>query len=132
MTRIAYLIKAQTQYDIHSPFVFSLYREVLFAPLPHDAVVPSLGKGCRRYNELCYKLQRHFHLRPLSASSDTTLFQSFDGIGDFCVVNRPHRSRQNESQWSNLCKQYRVSIDLYDVGLLLSNPHLHPQHFLLR
>lgn len=132
MTRIAYLIKAKTQYDIHSPFVFDLYREVLFASLPDGAQVASLGKGSRRYCEMCYKLTHHFPLQQVSFTTDAALFRSTNGIGDFCVVNCPHRSRQSERQWDTLCANYNVSIDLFDVGLLLTNPHLHSQHFLLR
>ena len=36
MTRLEYWIKADTQYRIHSPFLFEMYRKVLFAEVDNS------------------------------------------------------------------------------------------------
>ena len=55
MTRLTFLLRAQTQYNLHSPFLFRLYREVLFAPLGRQR---RRALGIRsRQAELRYKLR---------------------------------------------------------------------------
>ena len=51
--------------------------------------------------------------------------------GDFFVVDHPHR---NESQWQAFVddSRWQVTIDLFDSGIAIANPHLSKQHFILR
>ncbi len=138
MNRLQYWIKAQTQYRVHSPFVFDMYRKVLFARLPKtlsQQVAKAHGSGLRRYHELVYKLSDHYHLRPICYTEDEAVLAGGPGtFGTVKVVCRPHSCRLRELRWNAQCSnsQYNVSIDLYDVGLLLSHPKLHSQHFLLK
>ena len=133
MTRLEYWIRAQTQYSVHSPFVFDLYREVLFAEVAH-ASLPPCRWGSRRYSALCYKLKDHFGLTTIAATDQQAVFSGTADFGMVLVVNHPHRDNAAEQRWADLCRTepYRVSIDLYDVGLLFTNPRLHRQHFLLK
>lgn len=144
MTRLEYWIKAKTQYNIHSPFIFKLYNDVLFArtcgQLPPASIpswaaaAPSTQTKDRQYLEMIYKMSDHFALRCVSSDPLQTLLQGDEPMGKVLVVNRPHADKSAEARWTQLLADpsFRVSIDLYDVGLLLANTNLHPQHFILR
>lgn len=138
MNRLQYWIKAQTQYRLHSPFVFGMYRKVLFAQLPKELsrrVEKEYGTGCRRYREIVYKLKDHYRLRQVCYNSDEAILEGDpETFGSVKVVSRPHESRLRELEWDAQCSngRYNVSIDLYEVGLLMSHPKLHRQHFLLK
>lgn len=132
MNRLTYWLKAKTQYNIHSPFVFDLYNEVLFSRLDPHVTKLLDGSESLRFRELLYKLEHSFF--PVSVERDrgvATLMLTDEVI---VVVDRPHASRQSELDWDRLKSEecYRVSIDLFDVGLLFSDKRLHRQHFLLR
>lgn len=139
MNRLQYWIAAQTQYELHSPFLFDMYRAVLFAELSRKTRQRLRRQASSRadmpYVSLLYKLSDHYRLTPSRQDSDCTVLQASDPeMGTFTVVRRPHRSAEAEQQWQQLMAdpQYRVSIDLFDAGLLLTSPRLHPQHFLLK
>ena len=147
MNRLEYWIKAQTQYRVHSPFVFEMYRKVLFArakdadvtafvgQLPHEwaAALPQRGRCARRYLELVYKLQDHYHLRLICLDADEAVLEG-DEIETVKVVFRPHRCCARELRWTAQKgnAKYNVSIDLFDMGVLMYHPKLHKQHFILR
>lgn len=135
MHRIGYWMKAQTQYGVHSPFVFDMYRKVLFARTQGRRKEDD-GEGSRRdrrYHEMVYRLQRHYGLATVFYNEDEALLEN-EEIGRIKVVRRPHSSDIRELRWKAQQQntKYRVSIDIYDVGLLLDNPKLHRQHFLLK
>ena len=144
MTRIEYWIKAQTQYRVHSPFVFEMYRKVLFARVDADAYkafaaqLPAdmlYDRRCRRYIETVYKMQDYYHLRMVCFDSDEAVLEGGrEGLEGVKVVCRPHHCRARELRW--MAQQgnakYDVSIDMFDVGLLLTNLKLHRQHFVLK
>ena len=50
------------------------------------------------------------------------------------VVCRPHKCHARELRWQAQQgnAKYNVSIDMYDVGLLMNCPRMHRQHFLLK
>ena len=147
MNRIGYWILAQTQYRVHSPFVFDMYRKVLFAELDRatrSAVLAAGQEACggaavrrrdRCYHELVYKLRDHYGLRVVCYDGDEAVLEGDPAsFGSLKVVCRPHRCRARELRWQSQQgnAKYNVSIDLYDAGILLSHPRLHPQHFLLK
>ena len=144
MNRLEYWIKAQTQYRVHSPFVFDMYRKVLFARLDAEgegrmrAFVPEGVDFCRadrRYHEVVYKLCDHYGLRVACYDGDEAVLEGDEAeFGSVKVVCRPHRCRARELRWmaQQGNEKYNVSIDLYDAGLLLSHPKLHRERFLLR
>ena len=138
MNPLQYWIRAQTQYRVHSPFVFDMYRKVLFAQLSKDLskkVAEEHTTGCRRYHELVYKLTDHYHLRQVCYDDDEAVLEGDPlTFGSLKVVSRPHGNRQRELRWEAQCgnTKYNVSIDLFDVGLLMNHPKLHKQHFLLK
>ena len=165
MTRLHYWLHAQTQYNIHSPFLFDMYREVLFARLtPEERRRHGIPRG-DRYRELLYKCCNHYHLQPATPSPQQptapdrashsspklgevpqrgggvcqtlltpTHFSIFNSQFSILLVSRPHATPAAERQWETLKADptYQVSLDLYDVALLIRNPHLTPQHLLLR
>lgn len=136
MNRIEYWIKAKTQYEVHSPFVFDMYRKVLFARLSPEQKreVKRRHGSSSTYCQLCYKLMDHYHLQQSSVDGCVMLASSNSPL-KVMLIDRPHRSRCQEAAWDELVKShpdYQVAIDLYDAGLLIQYPKLHKQHFLLK
>ena len=134
MNRLQYWIKAQTQYNVHSPMVFEMYRKVLFAQLDRKTRRQlGLGRKDLRYHELVYKMHDHYGLELLCYDDDEACLQG-GPFGDVKVVCRPHRCRARELRWmaQQGNEKYNVSIDMYDVGLLLSYPKMKRQHFILK
>ena len=111
MTRLWFLLKAQTQYGLHSPYLYRLYREVLFATLT----------------------KRQRRALGLRTRSEATLYKLSHSLpaDSFLFMERPH---SNEAQWRQFCQhpQATATIDLYHSGIVLLNPHLSKQHYLLR
>ena len=151
MTRLHYWLHAQTQYNIHSPFLFDMYREVLFARLTPEERRRHAIPRHDRYRELLYKCCNHYHLEVapdsqpapvlltstlLTPTQFSTLNNCQPDTGQFSILllSRPHATPVAEQQWESLKADptYQVSLDLYDVALLIRNPRLSPQHLLLR
>lgn len=148
MHRMSYWMRAKTQYGVHSPMVFEMYRKVLFARLSRErrakvlALAGSLvatrrvPRRDRQYHELVFKLKDYYGLTTLFYNADEALLEGGEGcdFGSVKVVRRPHGSELRELRWRSQKQnpKYRVSIDLYDTGLLLDCHRLHPQEFLLR
>lgn len=113
-----------------------MYRKVLFArldrPTRRSVCASAGGWRDRLFHELVYKLTDHYSLRTIRQQEG--LVELEGDIGRVIVVRRPHRDSQAERRWCEwqADPSWRVSIDLYDAGLLLGNPRLHPQHFLLK
>ena len=160
MTRLEYWITADTQYRIHSPFVFEMYRKVLFAEVdkslrdrmavgvPEEAVaaMQTARRRERAYHEIVYKLRDHYGLKVVCYDSDEAVLCPESGQannpetrqpfieGEMKVVCRPHRCRARELRWQAQQgnTKYNVSIDLYDVGVLMYCPRMRKQRFLLK
>ncbi|MBR0073104.1 MAG: hypothetical protein IJP95_04635 [Bacteroidales bacterium] len=66
MNRLTYLLKGKTQYNLHSPFVFELYNEVLL-PRTNSVQLKSnnLRGLCKRNAALVYKIADHFAITSL-------------------------------------------------------------------
>lgn len=144
MNRLTYWIMAESQYRLHSPFIFEMYREVLFAELDGEVrhsleqqfgIEPCAERHSRTYHDIVLKLCDYYHLLPTCYDEDeAVLMGQPERFGSVKVVCRPHHCRARELRWEaqKQNEKYRVSVDLFDVGLLLTNPRLHPQHFILR
>lgn len=111
MSYLHFLLHATTAYGLHSPYLYRLYHEVLFAPIPRRRR-RELGLHSRQAT-LRYKLE---HSLPR---------------GSYQLMEHPHR---HEAQWEALCLQEGATacLDLYHSGLILFNPKLSKQHILLR
>ena len=111
MNYVTFLLRAHTDFNLHSPFLYRLYREVLFAPLPRRRR-KELGLRSRQ-EELRYKLD--------------------DALGPDAYLLMPHPHR-DEARWKALCAHPKATatLDLYHSGIVLFNPHLSKQHILLR
>lgn len=134
MNRIQYWFRAHTRYNLHSPFLFALYDEVLMARLDSERSksLPSCGE--RRYRELVYKITDFFSMRQTEVETDMTVLVGDGVLKKAVVVRRPHRSAEFEQRWKEMAETSgcNIVIDLFDVGLLLHNPRLRPQQWLLR
>jgi len=133
VNRLQYWIKAQTQYRVHSPFVFDMYRKVLFARVK-GTPIPQGQSASRRYHEIVYKVQDHYGLQVSCYDEDEAVLTCGDETRfAIKVVNHPHHCKARELRWMSQQQneKYHISIDLYDVGLLVTNPKLRRQHFTL-
>ncbi|MBQ0159220.1 MAG: hypothetical protein KBT28_01170 [Bacteroidales bacterium] len=120
---------------MHSPFVFDMYRKVLFASLSSTTRRQlGLGPRDRKYHELVYKMHDHYNMEVLCYDDDEAVL-SCNELGEVKVVCRPHRNKARELRWQSQQQnhKYNVSIDMYDVGMLLSYPKMKQrQHFVLK
>lgn len=136
MNRLEYWIHADTQYNVHSPFMFDMYRKVLFARLSRSVrkVVASQYGERNRFKEMVYKLSDHYRLNVCHLSVDEALLEGDGLLSRVRVVAKPHRDKIREALWEALLNEndYDVSVDLFDVGLLITHPRLHRQHYLLK
>lgn len=132
MNKVTYWLTAKTQYNIHSPFVFNLYNEVLFSRLDPAVARTLKGEGSKRYRQLVYKLEHYFHPQSIERQPGMVTMHLADEV--IVVVDSPHSSARDEAEWNRFKSdsRYKVSIDVYDAGLLFSDKRLHRQHFLLR
>ena len=132
--------------------VFEMYRKVLFAEvdsslrrcmaegLPPEAeeMIRTAGRREREYHEVVYKLRDHYGLKIVCYDSDEAVLRPESGNafieGEMKVVCRPHRCRARELRWQAQQgnAKYNVSIDMYDVGLLMFCPKMRKQHFILK
>ncbi len=129
MTRLHYWLHAKNQYSIHSPFIFDLYRHVLFT---RNNTKHFFAHS--RYSQLCYMFANYYNLNIVKQSDFYTLLQGNSSINKVLIFKKPHKTKESEIAWKKLINDanYQVSIDIFDIGILLKNPHLHKQHFLLR
>ncbi|MBR1765992.1 MAG: hypothetical protein IJ745_03000 [Bacteroidales bacterium] len=120
MNRLQHFLRAKTQFNLHSPFVYGLYTEVLFSR------AGGAPKG--RFEEVVWRLERHYGVEASRLGSTATLRTS---DGNFLVVDHPHR---DETRWQSFVDnpRFQATIDLFSVGLAVQNPRLSKQHFILR
>lgn len=156
MTWIGFILKAQTQYNIHSPFVFELYRNALFARTS-QGIARQLGiKSYRNYYKLLYRLLIYFKpTEVILSGEDETAIKTIKTVLPSCHINTstkgpsclaetrckdfellpyPHTNKEQEKTFIEHCEEDGVtaSIDMYYAGLIFRNPRLSRQHFLLR
>lgn len=125
MNRLQHFLKAKTQYNLHSPFVYRLYTEILFSR------VKDLPKGSR-YQTVVWRLEHYYGVETLEVESkplEVVMLESADGV--FQVVKNPHRCEERWARWVE-SSEWQVTIDLFDVGIAVKNSRLSYQHFLLR
>lgn len=120
MNRLQHFLHAKTQYNLHSPFVYGLYTEVLFSRAE--------GAPHRRFEAVVWRLEQCYNIQAKRGIGEASLYCA---DGDFLVVDHPHRS---EARWQRIVAdaRWQVTIDLFDVGISIANPHLSKQHFILR
>lgn len=120
MNRLQHFLHAKTQFNLHSPFVYGLYTEVLFSR--------AAGAPRGRYEAVLWRLERRYGMAPERRDGYAELHCS---DGHFLVIDHPHR---DEPRWQRLVAdpQWQATLDLFSVGIAVSNPRLSKQHFLLR
>ena len=112
MTRLEYWIRADTQYRVHSPLVFEMYRKVLFAevdgslrrrmaeelPAEAEGMVRCAARRDRPYHDMVYKLRDHYGMTVVSYDEDEAVLRGgTDPVSGrrvmetVKVVCRPHR-----------------------------------------
>lgn len=114
MNRISHFLRAKTQYNLHSPFVYRLYTEALFSHCP----------GRRRSAaDVVWRLEEYYGL----PHSGHVTFNTPDG--DFLVV-----ADTRSSEWDAIVASpdWQVTLDFYSCGVAVSSTRLSKQHFLLR
>lgn len=120
MNYLTFLLRAQNQYNLHSPYVYDLYMNVLAV------------RSRRDFATLARSLEEW--LAPDAVERQSDSIKLTKGHQELFLVARPHASHEAEQQWRALkeAPRYEVSIDLFHAGLLIHNAKLHRQQFLLR
>ena len=118
MNRISHFLRAKTQYNLHSPFVYRLYTEVLFSRCR--------GRG-RSYEDVVWRLEEYYGLPHSKLQTPNSKLQTPEGV--FLVVADTH-----SEEWESVVasKDWQVTLDLYRCGVAVSSQRLSKQHFLLR
>lgn len=136
VNRLQYWLHARTRYNLHSPFLFDLYDRVLVARLDaqQKAALIVTDRREQRYREMVFKLSDYCALQTVASTENTTVLAGTQTVKGAVVMCQPHRTKESERQWQRLCDDttYNIAIDMFDVGIVLHNPHLLPQRFLLR
>jgi hypothetical protein len=114
VNRISHFLRAKTQYNLHSPFVYRLYTEVLFSRCR--------GRG-RSAADVVWRLEEYYGLPHSGHTSLST------PDGDFLVVAD---TRSEEWEAVVASNDWQVTLDLYSCGVAVRSPRLSKQHFLLR
>ena len=114
MNRISHFLRAKTQYNLHSPFVYRLYTEVLFSH--------ARGRG-RHFEDVVWRLEEYYGL----PHSGCPTLHTPDGT--FLVVADTDRP-----EWAAVVASpdWHVTLDLYHCGVAVASQRLSKQHFLLR
>ena len=60
MNKITFILKAKSQYDIQSPFLFDLYQNVIAPRMDRSLLSASDIDAHDRYAQLLYKLSDHY------------------------------------------------------------------------
>ena len=133
MNRLQHFLHAKTQFNLHSPFVYGLYTEVLF----------SRAEGCPkgRYEAAVWRLEQRYGVAARRHGGPATLDTP---DGRFLVVDHPHRTPSplrgtppkpgGELDWQHLINsaEWQVTLDFFDYGIAVANARLSKQHFILR
>ncbi len=128
MTRLQFILRAQNEYSIQSPYLYALATRVLLPRLGREGRRRAgMGRG-DRCAELRYKLADHYG-RPWEGNR----MRLADG-SLLTLVEAPHRDGARERGWDELVKEpgTTLSVDLFYAGLAFSSTKLGKQHFLLR
>ncbi|MDY5968707.1 MAG: hypothetical protein SPJ13_01645 [Bacteroidales bacterium] len=134
MNRLKYWLSAKTVYHLHSPYLYQLYGEVLGPRLSRRTRIRLRPpRRYRQYHEEVYKLSNHFQVPCECVTDNECQFTLPDG-SQIAVVRAPHRNKGAEQHWRQRQQEqlWRVSLDMYDVGVLLSNPRLSRQQIVLK
>lgn len=120
MNRIGHFLRAKTQYNLHSPFVYRLYTEALFSRVS--------GRG-RSAADVLWRLEEYYGLVHSPCLSRRCSLSTPDGL--FLLVDSPHC---HETDWQSIVgsPDWQVTIDLFSCGIAVQSPRLSKQHFLLR
>ena len=117
MNRLIHLLRSQTAYNLHSPYLYRLYTQVV---APHRRDFSALTFALREWSSA--------HHADISATEARLIGPD----GELLLLRSPHSSAESEARLARLYDHYPVSLDLYHTILLIRNPKLHPQRFLLR
>ena len=120
MNRLQHFLRAKTQFNLHSPFIYGLYTEVLFSRAE--------GAPRGRYEGALWRLERHYGVVSVRSNGEAR-FSCPDG--DFLLLDHPHRC---EARWQAVVSdpRWQATLDFFDYGIAVSNPRLSRQHFILR
>ena len=135
MNRLSYILKAKTQYNIQSPFLFDLYSNVIVPRVGKELLKSTGDKTTDKVNRMIFKLMDHYGAKKVEAKQLNVDHELATSDGDHIgLVVKPHRDKKREKEWATLVKEQIItlSVDLYDMGLVFTSPKLSKQHWLLR
>ena len=114
MNRLQHFLRAKTQFNLHSPFVYGLYTEVLFSR------APGVPRG--RYEGALWRLERHYGVAADRPATDLRILFEYG----YRLVDRRHWSLTpfvgggfHILDQSEEDDEFSVSTGTYGGGILL-------------
>lgn len=153
---LQYRWQSKTRHGVHSPFVYELIDKVLLdkSPLKQGYSIQCPGLELK-YENLINRIAAYYHYNNIvylpteNKDADVLLIQSAPTIWintfkehqhlfkDHCIVivTDIHKTLSHTAEWNKLVadNNVRMSIDLYQIGLLLFRKEFkEKQHFILQ
>lgn len=145
-----HFFRANSRHGTHSPFVYKLADEVIYAKVLPSSLPAGMPEGfAPGYQALLQNCLGFLGLDALSLYPTNHLQkavclnlnlveqrQVLDllRLGHIVVVDEPYRTQKTKTVWQDLCQDSAVlvSIDLFHFGILLNRDEQRKEYFRLR
>ena len=160
MKYLKYLLTAHTAYNLHSPYVFHFYNEIINSKIDKHIMHPPLHK----WEQVIYKIANTFCPKNIyiadnvphprveqilrEATGSTPCYTKTEGANMVISQTMPHnvplgqgaivilyhpQNNTDELRKMRDDDDFTISIDLYHIAIgMYRLPHLSKQHFVLR
>jgi hypothetical protein len=132
MKRLLFNLKAKNAHGLHSPFVYELYTQVI-NPCLHQTGELSVLLSNELSNYKGKSLENYkFNVQIIDISQFDTenLTKNFEDV----LLIKNIREPINLARWRQLIEneKIKISIELFELGLLFFNPIAPKQHFIFK
>ncbi|MBO6118345.1 MAG: hypothetical protein J6P44_07375 [Bacteroidales bacterium] len=127
---IKYIIHAENEFSLHSPFLFKFYTNV---------IKRKNDKKSSKKEQLIYNINKTFPDFQVINPCIQTNYQQIEEITQndktIIILDDIHANKANHNVWENIvaCNRKFITIDLFHLGILIYNTDIFfPQNFILR
>lgn len=122
--RIRHTLKRQSEYSIHSPFMFDLYTQTIKRNRNSPKLLTNLLKQ---------EFGKENILEINSSYEDFLLQQEKTNPNSILIIKNPYQTNITYKELQKILTDPRfiLSVDLFDFVLLFYNPKLSQQHYIL-
>ncbi len=159
MNYLSYLLRAHTEYNLHSPYIFQFYNEIINSKIDRHTVHPPL----RHHEQVIYKIASTFRPHSIYLSNQipksrieqilhhaidhiqytlsptearlviTTNYDPFITLHPEAIIilYNPHKQGSNLEAMTHSAT-INITIDLYHIAIGMYRKGLRQQYFILR